>query len=583
MPVRLVLALMVVAHSLLYDGHILAAISHLHAYASVSPEDDNSGIESLLRIMREPIPVLLKEERPMQRGGEAIASRAEFQQALADARSARWRRAAAAFEKLTQEDNVDPAVWMNLALCRARVAEDEQAAEALHTYARQSVPEDDAIEAEALAELLSSESGEGQVETVKLTYSVRDVAALEAALDGHGRFDRRPMDPSMVEGDQPPPRAVYLLLDRELDAQATDLELDEVPRIAGQMALFGKQTDKPAQLELAIDRPGQLDKARSLIEQVAADAIEGAPAEEILGSSSKLKWAILSLPLRFPDQMPPPRCHQLQLQDQRERVLVQWPKLPLPQFDGKSPAEVAGDAAYRVRVQAAVLVLEMTYAAGWLHIDMNELRQALGLPIPAPIAPADVDLMQLSMIRVPRVVLADLAEDDLIQLYRRAAMMTHARAIAPLAEELIRREGLHEEIDLASIYGTLAQLETDWQRASEHVDRGRRAAEAAGQSPARFYLMDLSMSIERGDSNRFNTAIDALKRKHFGEPGVAQAVLQILSSYGLIGPDGQPAQAPQPVSRLVVPGGADQPGEIWTPGGESPASEKSALWMPGMD
>jgi hypothetical protein len=281
--------------------------------------------------------------------------------------------------------------------------------------------------------------------------------------------------------------------------------------------------------------------------------------------------------------MPPLRRHQLQLQDQLEKVLEKWPKVPLAQLDGKSPAEAAGDAAYGVRVQAAVTVLEMSYAANWLHIDMNELRQHIGLPVAAPIPAAGVDIMKFPMIRVARLVLADIADEDLIQLYQRAAMMAYARALRPLGEELIRRQGLHEQIDLVNVYGTLAQLEPDWGRAPEYINSAVRAAEASGQSPARMYLTDLSMSIERGDSKRFNAVLDNLKRKHFREPGVAQAVLQLLQSYGLVAPDGQPAQAPQPASRLVVPGGADKPGEIWTPGGDSESGEKPAIWMPGMD
>jgi hypothetical protein len=516
----------------------------------------------------------------MDRGSDATAKRADFQQALADARSARWRRAAAAFEKMAQEDDVDPAVWMNLALCRARLAENEQAANALHNYARQSVPEDDAVEAEALAELLAPSSEKDQVETVKRTYAVRDAGALESALDGHGRFDRRTIDASMVEGDQPPPRALYMLLDRDLDNSATDLELDQIPLVVAHVVLFGKQTDRPARLEIIVDRSE--DQAVSTIEQAGGDLLEGAPAEEVLHSSSALQRTMLSMP-RFPDQMPSRRRHQLQLQDQREKVLAKWPKVPLAQLDGKSPAEVAGDAAYRVRVQAAVLVLEMSYAADWLHIDMNELRQQLGLPVAAPIPAAGVDVMKFPMIRVPRLVMAEVTDEDLIQLYQRAAMMAYARALRPLAEELIRRESIHEKIDLASVYGALAQLEPDWERTPEHIDRAVRAAEASGQSPARLYLTDLSMSIERGDSERFNAAINVLKRKHFREPGVAQAVLQLLQSYGLVAPDGQPTQAPQPASRLVVPGGADKPGEIWTPGGEAESGEKPSIWMPGMD
>ena len=68
------------------------------------------------------------------------------------------------------------------------------------------------------------------------------------------------------------------------------------------------------------------------------------------------------------------------------------------------------------------------------------------------------------------------------------------------------------------------------------------------------------------------------------EPGVAQALFQILAEAGIIGPDGQPRMpagaAPAEAPDIVVPGGGAEPGKLWTPEGDQPTGKKSAIWTP---
>ena len=75
-----------------------------------------------------------------------------------------------------------------------------------------------------------------------------------------------------------------------------------------------------------------------------------------------------------------------------------------------------------------------------------------------------------------------------------------------------------------------------------------------------------------------------IRDEHIREPGVAQALFQILSEAGIIGPDGRPTAARRTakLAGIVVPGaGGAEPGKIWTPGSDQPSGKKSALWTPG--
>ncbi len=80
----------------------------------------------------------------------------------------------------------------------------------------------------------------------------------------------------------------------------------------------------------------------------------------------------------------------------------------------------------------------------------------------------------------------------------------------------------------------------------------------------------------------------ALQRDHLREPGVAQALADLLMQVGVLRPDGSmampagPAAEPQP--GIMMPGQeAAEPGKIWTPEGQAPQGEKPKIWMPGME
>ena len=83
--------------------------------------------------------------------------------------------------------------------------------------------------------------------------------------------------------------------------------------------------------------------------------------------------------------------------------------------------------------------------------------------------------------------------------------------------------------------------------------------------------------------------IDHIQRQHAREPGVAQALVQLLMQTGLVGPDGRLAMGGPPAagassqaaSPLVVPGAAAEPGKLWTPDApQSTGEKKSSLWLP---
>ena len=117
--------------------------------------------------------------------------------------------------------------------------------------------------------------------------------------------------------------------------------------------------------------------------------------------------------------------------------------------------------------------------------------------------------------------------------------------------------------------------------------KAQEAAKAKGQSPARYLLGELPMRLRLRQEAEAQRVLNTLMTKHMREPGVAQAVYQLLAQLGLLQVDpatGQPVVSPRAAAASPSPA----PGGIWTPDQIAPPASaggggKSKLWVPGMD
>ena len=111
------------------------------------------------------------------------------------------------------------------------------------------------------------------------------------------------------------------------------------------------------------------------------------------------------------------------------------------------------------------------------------------------------------------------------------------------------------------------------------IDEARKFADSQKQSSAPWDLMELSFRIQRDEAPTVMQLIDHIQRQHAREPGVAQALVQLLMQTGLIGPDGRLAAGAAPPTAAAA---AAETGKLWTPDAPQPGSgeKKSALWLP---
>ena len=520
-----------------------------------------------------------------------------------------WRLAARSLVELAARVGDWPVIWHNIAVLRGWLADTPGTVEALHKYAAQDIPLDDAVEAEALAQLLDTDHVE-RVDVLTIPYGIGDFEPLLARLAANARSLPMPIDLArMGSEEEPPPKGAYWLLDRGVPESGQQITLDEIPRMVGQAFLFGKQTDRAARLELVAYRT-ELTQARQVVSEVGGDALGPAGAEEITTQVPAVQH-VLSWNWRLPDDTPPDHRLALMNQHRREILLNAWPEMPQRIFNGKPARDAARDPAHRIKLLGAILLLELSTDQLTSDFDFNELRAKLALPAIHAIDPKGVSLGDLPLVRLGRVAAKQLSDEALVDLYRRADHYRHISALRKSAHEVIARPSLDkpqdqaagsgkasagkaspekdspdkDHVDKAEVYGILAQIEPDTLQAIAYLEKARQVAEASKTSTAPWDLAELTLRIARGEVPEADRLLHHIRDQHIREPGVAQALFQILTEAGIIGPDGKPTAAAQrEAPGIVVPGAAAaEPGKIWTPGSDQPSGKKSALWTPGME
>jgi len=581
-------AISAVAQGLIQDNQLVAGRAHLVLQLGIGGTKDQRPLELLIRLNNSPsIPLLAKQDLPLLPAPDDALWKTSFAKAFEPALRGAWRQAADQLTELAAQVGNWPAITHNIAVLRTWLADTPRAIEAWRLYATQPIPLDDAVEAEAFAQSLDPEAVD-LVEVLSIEYAINDIEVLTARLTASNRALQMPIDLARMDDEEgPPPKAAFWILDRPSLGSGKDLKIADIPQVVGQAFIFGKQTDRAARVELATYRP-QIERAQASLSEIAGDSLGAAGAEEISTYVPALQH-LLTLNWRLPEDTTPEQRLKL-INEQRQNVLLNvWPTQPQKILGGKSPQEVASDPAQKHKLLAAILLLEMATDQVASDFDFNQLRRNLGLPEAGPIDGSRANLPALPLARMARVDVKTLSDDQLVDLYRRADHYRNVAALRKLAAELIARPGMDQKVDKAEVYGLLAQVEPDTNEALAYLEKARAAAEAAKKSTAPWDLAELSLRISRGDVAEADRLLYRIREKHIREPGVAQALFQILSEAGIIGPDGRPTAAAAAAGReapgIVVPGaggGASESGKIWTPGSDQPSTgKKSALWTPG--
>lgn len=582
-PQRVLEAIGAVGVHMLKSAHLLAGQAYLWLYVAIAPPEDDRANQAIIGLNHySGLPLLIRDRLYFRPWPDDVPWKAEAERATQLADDGKWLQAVGIIDRLGSSYGAHPSLVFNRALLGGWLADERALIAGLHAFAQLDVPLDDAVEAEAVAQLLDAELKEPHVDTVLRVYAVRDEDMLVSRLASAGRLQRfnPPMDDPLSAADQPAARHNYILFDRELLKSAENLTREAMPRTLGVISLYGRQTDRSERLELVIDKGPDFEHALQSLTEIGGDALGDLEEETVVGSKSQIEMA-----LNWRRQFPPGTPHEVRqriLNEERRAALVQrWPTLPRPALGGKTPREAAADPQLRIPLMAAVSVVEYGSDSDQDLEFISELRRELGLPEPEPIDPGDVSVFRLPLVRVPRLNLENLSDDDLVQLYRRAQLTDAQVASARICREAVRRPSVFEFIPVDEAYQRMIVSERNTERALALIAEARERSRAAGESTAPWDLDELQLYLLTGNVARSQEMLEQIQKDHADDPHVAAALYRMLYELGAIRRSKKAAPSEDEAPLVAVGSEAEPPSSrIWTPDTDRPAGSKSTLWTP---
>lgn len=584
-PLRVFLAIGVVAQALLEQGEACAARAHFALQASMAPEEDRRSGMMLMQINRSPeIPLLMKEDYVPAAPPADAPWKDEFVAGVQAAVAGTWREAERRFTPLAQKYTGEPSLWRAVAAMKANLADDEGAVEALRRFSRADVPLDDAVEAAALAIFLDPQETEQMIDVLRVPRTILEKEAVEMALLSSDRVEVQPVNPrSFEESDSPPPAALYVLFDKPIikSAEGQSITLDNLPDALGQVYLYGRETDREARIEI-VARRDLLAAANGVLDQIAGSHLGQLGEEHVLTDVSALQ-ATLSWRWRLPSDLSREQRSELMREKTRQTFMKAWTELPLRGLGGKTPREAASDPGLKIPLLAEILRLELAASSAPRDFQFNELRRELGLPELGPVDPTAYAERPIPLARLTRVEVEKLTDPQLVGSFYTALMFEVRPALMPLATELEKRESCHEQVRLSTIYGILSANQDTVEDELRYLEKAREASASEGGGVGQWELMELEVRLRENHVNEAKEVLNRIRRKHMQDPGISERLFQVLMDYGIIGPDGRPV-GPSPGTASIL---SDEPPKtaegIWTPEGATAGGEKSKLWVPGMD
>jgi len=592
-PQLIVPALQGLTDALFSSGNAFAGFSHLTLVSAIARNSQQTTAKMLQFMQNPDYPLLLKQRLPMPVAAEDNSWYGSYEEALLLARRGAWMAALDQIEDLIETHEGDPTLLQAAAVLNSYLGL-EEGIQAWRTYgATLDVKSDAAIEAEAYAQMLTNQSDPDVQPIQRLTYSVDNIDLIQESLVASSQARIVP-DPgfSNEDPDNPPPRSLFVLTDKDQLDSGAEITLEQVPIAVATLYLFGKQTDRDARVELVLANLNEESAATSTLEKICGAELGKLEDTQDISMVPVLADALAWNPV-FPDDTPQQLMQNLSL-DQREIGFRDiFPTLKLKAFDGRTAEELALDFQHRIKVQATLLIIESNLQCRDYKADLNYVREKLGLPILESLDPTDVELNRIADIQLARYDVTKMTTDQLAHCYQRCLVIGFRKGIVALAEEISTRDEKPEHISLADVYGSLLETRDTNEQRLELIEKAKQAAVDAQQSPAIWLLREIPLQLMSGNSQKASELMQKVEANHIEEPGIREHFYQLLMQLGIINPDGSPTAGPAaPAGQpgIIDPTSSDSTaGGVWTPGSQpaadpepqsQPSEEKPGLWIP---
>jgi hypothetical protein len=192
----------------------------------------------------------------------------------------------------------------------------------------------------------------------------------------------------------------------------------------------------------------------------------------------------------------------------------------------------------------------------------------------------ETPLNALSPLQWLRLPLDQLTAPQLVSVANRAQLVHHDRFLYDTLKAVVQHEQCRQQIDVARVYQTLADLCRVHERRDEAfhwMAEGRKHAESESQSFEKVWawdLRELMMRLEDPGDPGLKPLVD--KFVTFYSPKLPQMRPYLEQMFALAG-----VESPWAGSGIVTADSLGASGGVWTPESAATAAPAGKLWVPG--
>ena len=586
-------------------GHYPAALAHLALARKLShqsgQEDRVSSVEDSILGNAGVLPWVKTPYRlsPAPSGLDPERSR-RFEEALVWADLGLWSSAAAAFESLTA-DAPGPEADRNAGICRLWQADDPGAVASLRRAIKKLGTSEEAVDLEAICQIVVPGGPDDKVELVQLIWPLRDREALLKAL--RSPKDVAEEEPGPINPDDPESPEVqwFALLDRPAlpPAGGTDLKPSDMPRVVGRVAVGGQI------VALEAHDGGGLDALAARVTGLAGSAVPPAhPKTKTVGEVPRVALAF-SFEWYPPEGVDPAEYRRLTDEEQARIVREVWPETKLPYLGNRTPRQAASAGDAVVPLRAACCQFEWQQMGSRSPVDVAALRASLGIPPEPEVDPTTVDPPTLPLARFAYVPADRLDDEKLLAFARIARENSLVGPLEKADRALAARPALIEggKVSALAVFSELALAlagRHQFEEAFRWVEQGRRVEPASDRprtAPA-WDLLEVRIRARYEAPETWVPELAVVLERYRDNPAASQTLMLSLLEMGMLrmvpNPD-NPQELmidPRPLQMILSEFGprvttasgelgiSAAKGGIWTPdSGDSTSS--GGIWTPG--
>lgn len=582
-PISCANSFRMVGLGLAHQGHVFGARAHYQFAQSLKgPADEEIRQLFAQTFMIPNASILLKSDPRIQAPPEDKEWASKYLNVGRAMDRGQFRKALSFLNKLDSAHPDEPVIIHGIAVLHGILGHAEHISDAWRRYSRcEGLSTWDAVEAEALAQLFSQVALTDEIDIVRSSFEIKDVEEAVEAISSHTRFavlqelDKDPF------GEGPAPRHVFYFLDRDKIADASDLTLENVASVSGEVLVYGKQTDRPARLEWVAARNSLFEEFQNYIKTELAEFIDGDVKESVLGETTAVT-DVLTWNWHLPKGVTREQHSELVAKQRKKALNEGWANLKFSVLDGKTPKETSNEEQYQIPLNALILHLEQTADAQISDkVAASELRESLGIePLPE-IDPDVIGDTPVSPVRQQYLQIEKLSDEKLLLLHANAMAIANMSVMRRLVPEVLKRESLETHIPRESSLSMMAQLAEGDEEALDYLQQAKTCAKEKRLPIGIFLVQEFELRIQRGMTDKLAGLLQRIQVHHLGEPNVEYQLTRVLQRFGLLGGSRPSAGAHEAPSEAP----AQEESAIWTPDQESGAEagtedEGSKLWLP---